>query len=206
MDPNTADVVVRALATHARARVMSAPRLLVNDNATGTLSSVAEAPFTSVNASDTVATTSFAGYASAGTTVAVTPHISQDDYLRLIYSLTLNSFTGQGAQGIPPPRQTNSVDSEVVVPDGFTVIVGGLKRRDKSETVTKVPLLGDIPILGHLFRSTTLTDVESALFIFIRPVILRDDRFLDLKYLSDWDLRQAEMPASLPPVEPMLMP
>ena len=205
VDPNTADIVVRALATNGRAKVISAPRILVNDNATGTLSSVAEAPFTSVNASDTVATTSFAGYASAGTTVAVTPHISQDDYLRLIYSLTLNSFTGTGAAGIPPPRQTNSIDSEVVVPDGYTVIVGGMKRKDKSETVSKIPLLGDIPILGHLFRNTVLTDVETALFVFIRPVILRDDLFLDLKYLSDWDLRKAEMPPSAPESRPLLM-
>ena len=205
VDPNTADVVVRALATEARAKVLSAPRLLVNDNATGTLTSVAEAPFTSVNASDTVATTSFAGYASAGTTVSVTPHISEDDYLRLVYSLTLNSFTGAGVAGIPPPRQTNSIDSEVVVPDGYTVIVGGLKRQDTSETVQKVPLLGDVPLLKHLFRSVTVTDIESALFVFIRPVILRDDRFLDLKYLSDWDLRKAEMPAEMPASDLMLM-
>jgi len=205
VDPQTADVVLRALATEARAKVLSAPRILVNDNATGTLSSVAESPFTSTNAMDTVATTSFGGYASAGTTVAVTPHISEDDYLRLIYSLTLNSFTGQAGVGIPPPRQTNSIDSEVVVPDGYTVIVGGLKRHDTSETVTKLPLLGDIPVLGHLFRSTTLTDIETSLFVFMRPVILRDDEFLDLKHLSDWDLRKAEMPAEMPASRPMLM-
>jgi general secretion pathway protein D len=205
VDPQTADIVLRALATEAQAKVLSAPRILVNDNATGTLSSVAESPFTSTNAMDTIATTSFGGYASAGTTVAVTPHISEDDYLRLIYSLTLNSFTGQAGVGIPPPRQTNSIDSEVVVPDGYTVIVGGLKRHDTSETVTKLPLLGDIPILGHLFRSTTLTDIETSLFVFMRPVILRDDEFLDLKHLSDWDLRKAEMPAETPASRPMLM-
>ncbi len=205
VDPQTADVVLRALATNGRAKVLSAPRILVNDNATGTLTSVAESPFTSVNASDTVATTSFAGYASAGTTVSVTPHISEDDYLRLIYSLTLNSFTGAGAGGVPPPRQTNSIDSEVVVPDGFTVIVGGLKRQDITETVQKIPLLGDIPVLEHLFRNTTLTQVDSALFVFIRPVILRDDLFLDLKYLSEWDLRKAEIPPEMPSSEPMLM-
>jgi len=205
VDPQTADVVLRALATHGRAKVLSSPRILVNDNATGTLSSVAESPFTSVNASDTVATTSFAGYASAGTTVAVTPQISEDDYLRLTYSLTLNSFTGAGAQGIPPPRQTDTVDSEVVVPDGYTVIVGGLRRRDISETVQKIPVLGDIPGLKHLFRNVTLSDTESTLFVFIRPTILRDDEFLDLKYLSDWELRQAELPPEMPEGEPMLM-
>ena len=77
LDPDSVNVVLRALASEGRSEVLSAPRVLVNDNATASLSSVAESPFTSVNASDTVATTSFAGYASAGTTVSVSPHISE---------------------------------------------------------------------------------------------------------------------------------
>jgi type II secretory pathway component GspD/PulD (secretin) len=205
LDPDGVNVVLRALATSGRAKVLSAPRILVNDNSTGTLSSVAEAPFTSVNASTTVATTSFAGYASAGTTVAVTPHISQDDYLRLGYSLTLNSFTGAGAGGVPPPRQTNTVDSEVVVPDGHTIVVGGLKRQDVSETLSKIPFLGDIPGLGYLFSSISKTATESSLFIFIRPVILRDDQFRDLRYLSDLDAERAEIAVPMPESRPMPM-
>jgi len=205
VDPNIADVVLRALATCGRSTVLSAPRILVNDNATGTLQSVAESPFTSINASDTVATTSFAGYASAGTTVAVTPQISEGDHLRLQYSLTLNSFGEGGSESAPPPRQTDSIDSEVVVPDGYTVIVGGLKRRDESETVTKIPLLGDIPVLGHLFRHTVTTDATTSLFVFIRPIILRDDQFEDLKYLSDLDRRSARLPEEVPTSDAMLM-
>jgi type IV pilus assembly protein PilQ len=159
-----------------------------------------------VNASQTVATTSFAGYASAGTTVALTPHISQDDYLRLVYTLTLNNFTGnQASANVPPPRQTNSINGEVVVPDGYTVIVGGLNRHDQTETVSKVPFLGDIPGLKYLFTNTSRTASESSLFVFIRPIILRDDRFQDLKYLSDWDLKKAELSAELPVSGPRLI-
>ncbi|MCX5647507.1 MAG: hypothetical protein NTX40_00175 [Planctomycetota bacterium] len=205
IDPHTVDVVLRALATNGHARVLSAPKILVNDNATGTLSSVAESPFTSVNASETVATTSFAGYASAGTTVTVTPHISEGEHLQLNYSITLNSFTGAGAAGIPPPRQTDSITSLVTVPSGHAIIVGGLKRRDTSETVSKIPLLGDIPGLEYLFSSRTQSDAETTFFVFIRPVILRDDRFEDLKYLSERDLRLAELPAEYPASEPMLV-
>ena len=197
--------VVRALATESRAKVVAAPRILVNDNGTATLTSVNEAPFVSVNASDTVSTTSFAGYASAGTTVTITPHISEGDHLRLQYAVTLNSFTGEGAGGIPPPRQTNALNSEVTVPDGHAVIVGGLTREDSSRTKTKVPLLGDIPVLDYLFSSRTRTQSNSTLFAFIRPVVLRDDRFEDLKYLSQRDLEAANMPADYPAGEPMLM-
>lgn len=205
ISPDTVNIVLRALATSGRATVLSAPKVLVNDNSTATLSSVSEAPFTSINASETVSTTSFAGYASAGTTIAVTPHISEGDHLQVEYSLTLNSFTGEGEEGVPPPRQTNNINSEVTVPDGYAVIVGGLTRKNYSETVSKVPWLGDIPILKHAFSMTSTNDTESTLFVFIRPVILRDDQFEDLKYLSGKDLAAAGLPAHYPTSDPMLM-
>jgi hypothetical protein len=100
VDPSTADVVVRALAAHKRARVLSAPKILVDDNAEGMLESVNEIPYTSVNASQTVATTSFAGFAKAGTSITVTPTISQGKHVNLDYVVTLNSFTGTGSTGI----------------------------------------------------------------------------------------------------------
>jgi type II secretory pathway component GspD/PulD (secretin) len=206
IDPGTVHVVVRALASSGRSRIVSAPRILVNDNGTGTLSSVAEAPFTSVNASQTVATTSFAGYASAGTTVSVTPHIAEGDHLQLDYSVTLNSFTGTGAQGVPPPRQTDTINSKVTVPDGYAVVIGGLTRTDLGQTVSKVPILGDIPGLKYLFSSRSETSARTTLVVFLRPVILRDDRFEDLKYLSAGDLEAAGQPPNLPRSDPMLMP
>ncbi len=205
IDPDTVDVVIRALASDGRAKVVSAPKVLVNDNATATLTSVNEAPFTSVNASDTVATTSFAGYASAGTTLTVTPHISEGDHLQLQYSVTLNSFTGEGSSTVPPPRQTNTIDSEVVVPDGNAVIVGGLTRKDLSESVSKIPILGDIPGIKYAFSNRTKNWSDSTLFVFIRPVILRDDQFEDLKYLSERELDQAGVPGNLPASCPLIV-
>jgi len=200
-----ANVVVKALATDGHTEVLSAPKLLVDDNATATLSSISEAPFTSVNASQTVSTTSFGGYAQAGTTVTVTPHISEGDHIQLQYSITLNSFTGAGSAGIPPPRQTNTVDSKVTMPDGHTVIVGGLTRKDISDTTSKIPYIGDIPVLGEYLSSRSKTDAQSTLFVFIRPIILRDDEFEDLKLISDRDLSQANQTASLPQSDPMIM-
>jgi general secretion pathway protein D len=202
---DTADVVLRALATDGRSKVLSAPKVLVNDNATASLSSVSEAPFTSINASETVSTTSFAGYASAGTTIAVTPHISEGDHLQMQYSITLNSFTGEGSSSVPPPRQTNTLSSEVTVPDGYAVITGGLTREDDSDSASKIPLLGDIPWLGHAFRQSNRSHSQSTLFVFIRPVILRDDLFEDLKYLSSRELKAAGLPDNLPASRPLLM-
>ncbi len=202
LSSDVADVVLRALKTNGRAKVVSSPRILVNDNATGTLSSVAQEPFASVNASNTVATTTFGGQAQAGTTITITPRISLDDYLQLEYEIELSNFTGSASETLPPPSQRNTINSEVTIPDGATIIVGGINRADASETVTSIPFLGNIPYLKHLFRSEGNSGREQTLFVFIRPVILRDDQFADLKYISEKDRRQAgmddEFPSSVP--------
>lgn len=184
VDPDTADVVVRALATHRRARVLSVPKILVDDNAEGTLESVNEVPFTSVNASQTVATTSFAGFAKAGTTITVTPTISEGQHVNLDYIVTLNSFTGPGSAGVPPPRQTNEITSRVTVPDGYTIIVGGLTQKNVSSTFNGIPYLERIPIIRQLSSLSIDNTRDNSLFIFLRPVILEEDRFRDLKQLS----------------------
>ena len=204
--PDELDVIVQAVATSGNSKVLSIPKVLVNDNATATLTSVNEAPFTSVNASQTVSSTSFAGYTSAGTTITVTPHISEGDHLQLQYSVTLSSFSGNGANGVPPPRQTSAVNSEITVSNGFTAIVGGLAKTDQSETVTKLPFLGDIPLAGYLFSTHSNTDDKSRFFVFLRPIILRDDEFEDLKYFSEKDLKLAKLPAEFPQSQPRVMP
>lgn len=205
VDPSVADAVLRALATHRRARVLSAPRVLVNDNSTGTLASVTEVPFTSVNASNTVATTSFAGFAEAGTTIEVLPRISDDDHLVLEYVVTLNSFTGEGGAGVPPPRQTDEVRSTVTIPDGHTVIVGGLNRSNSSLSQDGIPFVENIPLLRELTSLRSTAKSQTTLYVFLRPVIMRDDQFRDLRYLSDKDLNCAGCQTNFPSSPPMLI-
>lgn len=205
-----ADVVVRALEGSSKARVSSAPRILVNDNNTGTLTSVTEFPYASVNASDTVATTSFGDYSKAGTEITVRPHISEADYLQLEYSVSLSSFTGdpvrQGDTLLPPARKSDAIESQVTIPDGSTIIVGGLNTKNLIETIDRVPLLGRIPILEFLFSNRSTTDATTTLFVFIRPVILRDDKFKDLKFLSERDTRAADVAGDFPASEPLSIP
>jgi general secretion pathway protein D len=205
LNSDIASVVVQALQTNSHSKVLSAPRILVNDNATGTLSSVAEQPFTSVNASTTVATTSFAGYATAGTSITLTPHISEGDHLQLEYTVSLNNFTGSGSNGVPPPRQTDSVQSKITIPDGSTVVVGGLNSSNFSQGRQTIPFLGDIPFLRFLISQQNKTSGNSTLFVFIRPLILRDDQFQDLKYLSERDVASAGIPGDFPLSQPLLI-
>ena len=188
------------MANHTRSKVLSAPRLLVADNSTGNLASVQEVPYTSVNASTTVATTSFAGFAEAGTTIQVQPRIMDDNHLQLQFNVSLNSFTGSGSNGVPPPRQTDQISSKVTVPDGYTVIVGGLTNRNNSSSQNGIPWVELVPILKDLTSLQTKSRfTQTTLFVFLRPVIMRDDKIPgDLKYLSDRDIHCAQEPPNYP--------
>jgi type II secretory pathway component GspD/PulD (secretin) len=205
VNPEEGDAIIRALTTHSRARFVSSPRILVNDNQTGTLASVQEVPFTSVNASNTVATTSFAGFAEAGTTIEVTPRISDDDHLQLDYVVALNSFTGTGGDGVPPPRQTNEISSNVTIPDGYTIIAGGLKVKSDSYDYEGIPFLEHIPVLKELVGITIEGQNETTLFIFLTPTILRDDQFRDLKFISDKDLANSHSKGNFPESKPLFV-
>lgn len=206
LSPRIADIVINALKTNSKARFVSAPQLLVNDNGKGKLESVAQEPFAVIlDASSTQSLTSLGGLAQAGTSIAVEPHISEADYLQLSYSIELSNFTGAAQNGLPPPSQKNAVDSSVTIPDGYTIVVGGLTTKDYTAAVRTIPILGDIPILKYLFGTRTSNNSDSTLFVFIRPLILRDDKFEDLKYLSARHLAVAGLPGDYPISEPVPM-
>ncbi len=206
VDPDVADVVVRALSRHSRARVLSAPKILVNDNATGKLESVTSIPFSSVNASETVATTSLGGDQSAGTIINVTPHINEDNHLQLEFDVEFSTFGEGGTETLPPPRQIDRVGSTVTIPDGQTVIVGGLKRVTEAKDFIGVPWVEYVPILRELTSRTDETGRTMSFFLFIRPMVLRDSRFGDLKFLSDRDVNRAGLPGEYPVSLPVLIP
>ncbi len=193
LGPFETPILLRAIAAHGNSRIITTPRAIVSDSTTATIGSVEEAPFTSINASDTVATTSFAGFESAGTTLTVTPHIAQGDHLSLDYTFSFSNFTGGGSVGVPPPRTTNSFSGSVEIPDGHTIIVGGLVTENEADSVTEVPILGRIPGIGVLFQSSDRARTKSRVFAFIRATILRDDRFADLKLISTGEIKRASL-------------
>ena len=191
--PYETPFLIRAIAAHGNSHIMATPKTIVADNTTSTISSVEESPFTSINASDTVATTSFAGFESAGTTLTVTPRIAQGDHLTLDYTLNFSNFTGSGAAGVPPPRTTNSFSATVEIPDAHTIIVGGLVTENEADSVSEIPLLGRIPGVGVLFQSSERARTKTRVYAFIRATILRDDRFADLKLISRSELERASL-------------
>ena len=185
--------------------MLAAPKILVNDNSTGKLESVTSVPFSSINASQTVSTTSLGGNQQAGTIITVTPHINEDNHLQLDFDVEFSTFSGTSTAGLPPARQIDRVGSTVTIPDGKTVVVGGLKRIGENYTYSGLPWIEKIPILRTLTGRTDTNQSTMSFFLFIRPMVLRDSRFADLRYLSDKEAGKACLPGEFPSSQPELI-
>jgi type II secretory pathway component GspD/PulD (secretin) len=206
LNPGDFSVVIRALQTINAGRAQSMPKLLVGNNQQATLDSVLQQPFASVNASNTVSTTSFGGTQDAGTTVTIKPQIAEGDHLVLDYSVSLSSFLGSASQPtLPPPRQQNRIRSVATIPDGHTVVVGGIELENDSKTTAQVPLLGQIPIIGEAFKSRGKTTNRTRFYVFIRATVLRGRGFEDLRYLSTQDMAEAGIDDGWPTSTPRVI-
>ena len=206
LNPGEFSAVIRALETVNKGRALSRPYVLVGNNQQATFDAVVEEPFVSVNASNTVATTSFGGAVPAGTVITVTPTIASGDHLELEYSVSLSSFVGESSDpSIPPPRQESKVASVATIPDGYTIVVGGIETITEGESVSRVPILGSIPLIGELFTSRATSRSRSRFFVFIRADVMRGPGFESLKYASDLASGQAGIDDGWPVVEPRII-
>ncbi len=201
-------VIITALQRNVDGRVLSSPQLLIDDNETATLVAVEQQPFSQSSQNVQTTETGFGGYEEAGTELTITPSISQGGYVRLAYEVSLSNFVGDPtvtAEGvtIPPIRLQNEVSSDsVTVPGDTTVVVGGLTVDTLNDTIVKVPLLGDIPIIGHLFRDTGKSNRQTTLYIFLTPKILREPSIPDLILLTKGPQLQMGIENDLPAIEP----
>lgn len=206
IDSDQVPIVINALQRASNTRILSSPQLLVDDNEEAEIASIERQPYeiTTITTGNPVQT-SFE-YAEAGTRLTVTPSISEGGYIRLNYSIILSSFTGaRPAPNAPPPIQERSLNSEAVtIPGDSTIVVGGIRVSTDSNTVIKVPLLGDIPLIGHLFRDTNENDSRTTLYVFITPRILRDPHFRDLLLLTKGPQAEVGVDPWVPELQPSL--
>lgn len=194
--------IITAVRSDTDSRILSSPQLLVNDNEEAIIAAIDQEPTTTTSQGDTSTIITFDEYVEAGTTLTVTPTISEAGYIRLEYEVALSSFTGQGSNGIPPPKTDNNVTGIATIPSDATIVVGGIEVDNTVNTVVRVPLLGDIPIIGHLFRDTNKGKTKTLLYIFITPRIMTDPTFQDLRLLTRGPQAQADIDLPLPKLTP----
>jgi general secretion pathway protein D len=165
--------------------VLSTPRLLTTDNEEAEIIVGEERPFLKSSQLTTEGSTVRTWeYKDVGITLKITPHISKGKLLRLSIFTEIKSFVeelaGEVGAVVTTKRQATT---SVIVEDGSTVVIAGLIRDDKTGSVAKVPLLGDIPLLGWLFKSRTQTKIKTNLLIFITPRIVTSAE--DLRKISE---------------------
>ncbi|MCA9303250.1 MAG: hypothetical protein KC996_03920 [Phycisphaerales bacterium] len=199
-------VIINASQTNTDVRILSTPQLLVNDNQEAEIVSIEEQPFSELSQDNATSVTSFGGYAEAGTTLRVTPSISKSGFLRLEYYVELSNFTSAtGIDGSPPPRNTRRVEGSASVPTDSTIVLGGIVVDDIRDTIIKVPLLGDIPILGEAFKRTNKVNNKSRLYIFLTPRIMTDPNFNDIRLFTEGPQRDMSIDPLTPTLEPEII-
>ena len=189
-DPDTGKgigLLIQALKTDGSTKILSTPSVVTLDNEEATLTVGEEVPFqtgsftSSNNGSNNPFTT--INREEVGIKLKVKPQISKGDSVRLeIEQESSKVKVGSGGVGLQTTSKS-TMKTNVLIQDGEMLILGGLIEDQTGGSATKVPLLGDIPLLGRLFRSSSKTDSQSVLMMFIRPTIIRTAD--DARKLSD---------------------
>jgi type IV pilus assembly protein PilQ len=167
------DLALSAAENEGKSETISSPRVITANQKQATIMQGVEIPYQE-SASSGATTTQFK---NAVLSLKVTPLITPDN--RVILDLDVSDDTvGQqvtsATGGSVPSIDTRQIQTQVLVGDGQTVVLGGILETTKSYSAQKVPWLGDIPILGNLFKSTTNINDKTELLIFITPKILRE--------------------------------
>jgi general secretion pathway protein D len=172
---NIIPVLVRISKTDSRVNVISMPSVMADNDQKAEFSTQDSAPVTQrTTQSDGSISDTFGAYQTAAIKIAITPTILKGERLRLDVTLLVEAFTDtQASPQVPPPKTSNSFTGIITVPDQKTIVVGGLVSERDSLVESKVPILGDIPILGLLFKSKTKIKAKGVLYVFITPRILR---------------------------------
>ena len=165
---NLVNIELSALEADNRGKVVSSPRVITADKKKAIISQGTEIPYLTAAASG--ATT--VSFKPAVLELAVTPRITPDD--RIIMDLEVKKDSvGQVFSGIPSV-DTKKVNTQVLVDNGDTIVLGGIFEQETRNTTTKVPFLGDLPFVGVLFRKTERIENKTELLIFVTPKIVKD--------------------------------
>ena len=167
------DLELTAAQAEGRGEIISSPRLITANQREATIEQGVEIPYQESSSSGATTTQ----FKKAVLSLKVTPQITPDN--RVILDLTVSKdsvgqLVSSATGGFVPSIDTREIVTQVLVNDGQTVVLGGVLETERRDAERKVPLLGDVPVLGRLFKTTSKTDNKDELLIFVTPRILRE--------------------------------
>jgi len=167
--------LIRALRTDSDVNILSTPTIVTTDNKEAEIIVGQTVPFQTSQKFDANNQPIYTyDYRDVGLTLKLTPQINSDRYVKMdIFSKLEALVSGtSGTSDLAPTTLKRQANTTVVVKDGHTVVIGGLIRDDKTRSVSRVPLLGSLPLLGPLFRNESTTSEKTNLLIFMTPRVI----------------------------------
>ncbi len=195
--PNIA-AVLKAYKTDSEINIISTPQVLTTDNKKAEISVGENVPYiTSKNTTTGTGEQDYTQYEykDVATKLSILPHINQADTLRLEIETEVVRIKGNSAESGTPTTFKRTASTTVILNDRDTVVIGGIIGQDATESEWKIPLLGDIPYLGWLFKTHSTTNTKTNMFIFITPRIVKNPADLAAVTLEKGDRMQKALPA-----------
>ncbi|MCD6583905.1 MAG: secretin and TonB N-terminal domain-containing protein [Candidatus Omnitrophica bacterium] len=180
LDASSLSAVLEIIFSDTSTKILSTPKITTMDNHTATIDVITEDPVPNYTYNSETGSWEISGYewVKYGVSLEVTPQINKEGFVTLNIKpkvserLEDRTFTSAGATAYIPKLYTQTTSTKVMIKDGETLVIGGLVRDKVVDTVNKIPLLGDIPILGYFFKHRSKTTEKKNLLIFITPKIV----------------------------------
>lgn len=165
---------IRAISTRNKTNIMSTPTIVALDNEEASLLVGQNVPFQTGSTNLTSASPfSTVKRQDIGITLKVTPRINQGDSITLEIEQTTENVASKG-DALDLVTNKTEIKTSALIKDGQVLVLGGLIKNDETQGRSQVPILGDIPLLGRLFRSNSINKTRNNLMVFIKPTILKD--------------------------------
>lgn len=207
------DAQLKLLQEDSNAKLLASPSILGLDNEIATFKIITEIPFQELTQTGEGAAIGTVSFREVGVELSVVPHVTEspsdekDGMIRLQIQPKFSVEAGNVAVGTSdaayaqPKVDTREASITTLVQNGQTLVIAGLRKKDVTQDVSKIPLLGDIPILGAIFKSETEKTINSQLFVFITATIIEDS---DLPMTEKQNLAIEELDMNdIPPQKPL---
>jgi type IV pilus assembly protein PilQ len=190
LDSVNVEFTLSMLKSDVGAKLLANPRILVLDNETADFKIISEIPYTEQSQTSSGGSMTSTQFKDVGVELSVTPHVTRDGMVRLHVVPEFGVVSEKGktlstGQQTVPTVDTRKIDTKALLKDGQTVVLGGLRRRTVTQTVKKVPFIGDVPLMGTLFSTVSEEVKTNELIIFITPRILAEQALLAPREADD---------------------
>lgn len=159
---------VRALEVVGNSRILASPKILVLSTKPASIATIEEIPYQELTQTEQGGLIGTTAFKEAGIKLSVTPKITEDERILLHIFVEQSAATGESVNEVPV-ISTRKAETTLLLNDGEAVLIGGLRRKDKVKTIKQVPILGDIPLLGFLFKYTSSSVENRELVVFLTP-------------------------------------